>query len=979
MEISRFWAKTTDDKNNLLRQNAFHPLICHLIDVAASARAIWKNVLTSTQKKRLAKPFGLENELEKAGNLLAFFVGLHDLGKCSPPFALRGKNKSRSEQTARLYELYKNTVFDADTFAVASDARHEFVTSIILPPILEEKFGFKKQLAQNISDIIGGHHGNFPTNSFQRTNRKSETVCGNKSWRDAQIELVEELAKALKIKGNFAHLENKKLDNATAMIFAGFVTAADWVGSNSDFFKCFCTDSLKIETDAKFPINVSEYFKDAQTQARSALEKLGWLDWISVSEEKTFEELFPLLTERRHLQNVAVEIANDIRKMNAPGIVVVEEQMGEGKTETAMYLADVFNAVLEQRGIYFALPTQATSNQMFGRVKDFLESKYADEKANVQLLLQHGHASISEEFAENVDNFKKLYGIFDETETKKNFANVTAAEWFTYKKRGLFVPFGVGTIDQILLGALQVKHVFVRLFGLAHKTVVIDEVHAYDAYMSTLLERLLEWLAALRSPVIVLSATLPKNRRDALIRAYQKGLGQTFDDDEKLESIGDADKYPRISYATAETEAGKFKIRHLGSPARQSKTLRIEWKDKKNFVADLITKLKEADGGCVTIICNTVKEAQDTFSKLYADPFFSGDADDGLPKLDLLHARFRFKDRETREKHALLRFGKTGEKVSFVENGKKIEREVKRPDCAVLISTQIIEQSLDLDFDLMISELAPADLLLQRSGRLQRHERCARILYKNAPTLWILKPVTDDAGNLLKNPNNEPDFGASGIVYDKHILLRSWLKLRECSEISIPDEIEDLIEDVYDAERCFDNLTDDEKLMWQRTVENYQYDCDLEKDKAETVYLNSPHYDDHLGNFVRNPKEEDAPELHPSQQAMTRDVEPTANIVCLWEKDGKTYDDETYRREVLLSDKPSRIVAKQLLFNSVTVSFKAVIFNLSHKDVPQGWRKSALLMRHRTLVFNTDRKCSMFGYIFHLDEKLGLRITKAVL
>ena len=967
-----FWAKTTDDKNNPQRENAFHPLVCHLIDVATAAEAIWVNVLTDTQKHRLAKPFGLESELAKAGKLFSFFIGLHDLGKCSPPFTLRGKNES-NKYTRTLYELYKKTEFDLPTFPKASEARHEFVTSIVLPPILENRFGFPRKLAESVSDIIGGHHGNFPTTGFQTENKLLDAVCGTEVWRQAQIEFVEVLADLLQIERNLPSLENKKFDNATAMIFAGFVTAADWIGS-SEFFKCEIADSTQIASDPNFPPDLNEYLKKSKQQANDALKKLGWLNWVSVTPEKTFEKLFPLLKPKRHLQTVAVEIANDIRAAASPGIVVIEEEMGMGKTETAMYLADVFNAVLKQRGIYFALPTQATSNQMFGRVKDFLEHKHAGEKANVQLLLQHGHASLSEEFAENVEDFKKLYAIFDESETRQDFANVVAAEWFTYKKRGLFVPFGVGTIDQILLGVLQVKHVFVRLFGLAHKTIIIDEVHAYDAYMSTLLERLLEWLAALGSPVIILSATLPRNRRDALVKAYLKGLGQKFEDADKLQSSGDGDKYPRISYATAMTPDKNFKIRHLGFANRSSKRLRLEWKNKDNFAAELKEKLEET-GGCVAIICNTVAAAQATYAQLAEDEFFRGEADDRLPKLDLLHARFRFKDRNEREKRALLRFGKKGEKVSLKENGKTAEKEVMRPAFAVLVATQIIEQSLDLDFDLMISELAPADLLLQRSGRLHRHDQPERKLYKNAPTLWLLKPETDENGDLIIK-NNLPDFGLSGVVYDKHILLRSWLKLRDCSEISIPNDIENLIEDVYDAEKRFDDLTDDEQVMWRTTREIYQSNCQTEEDQAQTIYLNSPHYKDHLGNFVRNPKEEDAPELHPAHQAQTRLVEPTANVVCLLEKGGKLFADESYRQEISLSEEPFKRTAEKLLFNSVTVTSKSVVFNLLREEVPTGWRKSALLMRHRVLKFGADRKCEMFGYVFHLDENLGLKIYK---
>ncbi len=107
--LLKFWAKTTDDKDNPQRQNAFHPLICHLIDVAVAAKLLWDKVLPETTKNRLARAFGLENDLEKAGNLIAFLIGLHDLGKCSPPFALRGeydKTGWKGKQTVRLLELY---------------------------------------------------------------------------------------------------------------------------------------------------------------------------------------------------------------------------------------------------------------------------------------------------------------------------------------------------------------------------------------------------------------------------------------------------------------------------------------------------------------------------------------------------------------------------------------------------------------------------------------------------------------------------------------------------------------------------------------------------------------------------------------------------------------------------------------------------------------------------------------------------------
>ncbi len=536
--ISRLWAKTTHDAKNY--ENAFHPLICHLIDVATAAKLLWEKVLPEKTKERLAKIFELENDLEKAGNLIAFLIGLHDLGKCSPPFALRGKNDSRDNQTFRLLELYQNTECFCDGFKTASESPHGYVTSVVLPPILEEKYKFPKALAKNIADIIGGHHGTFPDSNFL-TKKTGDDYCGNQIWRDAQRKLVEALADLFKVEGDFSRLPNQKLDNATAMIFAGLTTTADWIGSNADFFKCEILDSTK-----EFSLDINEYLEKSKLQAAEALEKLGWTNWTRESGEKSFDVLFPHIKDKRHLQNVAIKITEEL---NEVGICVVESPMGEGKTEAAMFLADAWNARLGTRGVYFALPTQATSNQMFGRVEEFLSKKFAGENVNVQLMLQHGHSSISAEFGEKIENFRNIQNISDDAD-KKGFSNIAAAEWFTYKKRGLLVPFGVGTVDQILLAALQTKHVFVRLFGLAHKTIIIDEVHAYDAYMSTLLERLLEWLAALSSPVVILSATLPQKKRDALVKAYLKGLGKAVETDE-LEKIGQADVYPRISYATA--------------------------------------------------------------------------------------------------------------------------------------------------------------------------------------------------------------------------------------------------------------------------------------------------------------------------------------------------------------------------------------------------------------------------------------------
>ena len=845
--ILKFWAKTSKEEN---LPNAFHPLICHLIDVAVVTHKMWQEVLPKATKERINQAFGIED----GGKLVALIAGLHDLGKCSPPFQLRGNNE-KHKVTFKFLRIYEKTCFEVEGgVPPAMDAPHGFVTTIELPEILES-YGFSQKIAEQIGILIGGHHGIFPNSDWRKNNalKANEKNLGNEHWKNARRELAETLAELLNIE-TLQINENAKLDNGTIMILAGLVSVADWIGSDTQFFDCAIKDF-----NEDFELNLGEYLNHAEDKAETALEQLGWLNWAEIEKPKEFHELFPKIKKPRGLQTEAIEIAKDLKSQ---GIVVIESPMGEGKTEAAMFLADTFNAVLGQRGIYFALPTQATSNQMFGRVEEFLSNRF--EKGNIHIQLQHGHSSLSAEFETLKEGFKEIrkndskgiHGIYEECSGDTCVPHVVAAEWFTYRKRGLLAPFGVGTIDQALMAVLQTKHVFVRLFGLAHKTIIIDEVHAYDAYMSTLLERLLEWLAALGSPVILLSATLPKSRRDALIKAYQKGLGKEAET-RTLVSVPD-DKYPRISYATDST----IKVRHIKTSAKKQ-TLHIEKIDEilvkesensYNIDESFVQKLKEKikDGGCVAIICNTVGRSQEIYERLFKDKFFAD-------KIDLLHSRFRFCDRETREKRVLGRFGKPD------ENGEN----PNRPKCAVLIATQIIEQSLDIDFDLMISDLAPIDLLLQRAGRLFRHER-KRPSEFNQSELWIIQPeIKDDL----------PEFGVHKVIYDEHILLRTWLELHKVEQIEIPGEIENLIEAVYDLETPKESLPEYLIDLWGKSLAKCLKSISDDNDQAENRYIKRPSYSRHISGIFTNNLEEDNPDIHQSLQAVTRLTQPTATVI----------------------------------------------------------------------------------------------------
>lgn len=300
-----------------------------------------------------------------------------------------------------------------------------------------------------------------------------------------------------------------------------------------------------------------------------------------------FTTIFPDLAPNA-LQRAASEVA---RALDFPALVLIEAPMGEGKTEAAMYLAEAAAVSLKQPACYFALPTEATSNQMFSRVREFLE-RTAQRDVNLQLL--HGHASLSAEFELLRSRAPApIPSAIDQDEPDEGeSAKVFAAEWFTYRKRGLLAPYGVGTIDQALLAVLKTRHFFVRMFGLAGKTVIIDEVHAYDAYMSTLLERLIAWLAALGSPVILLSATLSASKRDALVGAYLRGLG-------KSASLPLPEAYPRITWASA---AG-CGSRGISASDRTRRNLAVRTSAPEGLAEQLSRLLSK--GGCAAVVCNT--------------------------------------------------------------------------------------------------------------------------------------------------------------------------------------------------------------------------------------------------------------------------------------------------------------------------------------------------------------------------------------
>ncbi|WP_040668874.1 CRISPR-associated helicase/endonuclease Cas3, partial [Nitrolancea hollandica] len=613
-DLLALWAKTPRD-GGISQQ--YHPLICHMIDVAMVAQAMWHDVLTPALQRRLIQGMGIG--AGDAGFWIPFLAGLHDIGKASPGFQAKD-SRSRSRLDAAGFQVRQD----------AADPGHGLIGTLVIREILEADFAAPRPFAAALATALGGHHGKFPLPGTVRDRCDNNRIRGGRRWDNARQALAQDLARVLGFNNQSVP---QKIDHAAVMILAGLVSVADWIGSDERFFSYAASNDQPIPELA----SLTAYAEHAKTQARKALKELGWLGWKPSPKALPFTSLFPGLPGSP--RPVQMRIAELPGLGQSPGIVIVELPMGEGKTEAALYLADRWSVNLGQRGLYIAMPTMATANQMFSRVHEYLGRRYPDSQITLQLL--HSHAALASdlEALEPSEPAVAPSNIGSDFDQDGSDPTIVAGEWFTRRKRGLLAPFGVGTVDQSFLAALQTRHVFVRLFGLAGKTVIFDEVHAYDVYMSTIFKRLLEWLGALGSSVIVLSATLPDVRRQELINAYARGRGLPL-----VEALPAA-TYPRLTWFS-KSVAGAESVA-VSEQARRS--LSIAWVNGQlpdngdPFELGARLEAALAGGGCAAVICNTVNRAQQVYQAL--KPHFDRIASDGQPELDLFHARYLFQDR----------------------------------------------------------------------------------------------------------------------------------------------------------------------------------------------------------------------------------------------------------------------------------------------------------------------------------------------
>lgn len=856
-----------------------------MIDTASVAEWIWNNILVHSVRMKIAKAFELsEDDAKQFAILLA---ALHDLGKATPSF-------QKQAPQARIVLERENYTFEASTSQYHAD-----LTACLLDKLLLEKIGIMNSSPISIFAIrmlLGGHHGIYPLN--KRLQMILPTDLGTGKWCEAREEIIQDILLTvghLKISSfNIEHV-----DGSTFVVLSGLISVSDWIASAEEYFPYAGNIS-----------DVKKYVILSKERTAKAFEDLNWSTQRMV-EERSLRSMFSFITDPYPLQKATEDI---LSQLVAPGLVVIEAPMGEGKTEAALFLTERWNRSLGRCGAYVALPTQANANQMFTRILAYLKGSSYGKTTNLSLV--HGHASMSEKYLQlKVRNGQEV--------------DVSATEWFDYRRRGLLSPFGVGTIDQALLSVIPSKYFYVRLFGLAGKTVIVDEVHAYDLYTSTILDTMLQWLSALGSNVILLSATLTDARCKELIQAYS---GTNF----PTESA-----YPRITWSAGTTGSISFpSANQVGE--RNTPPVKIKWcsSDIISCLNEVIPKLES--GGCIAIICNTVRRAQEVYGVINKKTTGT-DIEVGI-----FHAHFMFKDRANTESKCLEKYGK--------------QRTAKK---SILVATQVIEQSLDLDFDMMISDIAPIDFILQRIGRLHRHTRVRPDAF-SIPELWILSP----------QGNGKIDFGSSEIIYSRYALLKAYALLRNKESIQLPQEIRILVEEAYSSQLddAFIDLGDD--LRCSR--EKMERDASGKADKAFSAILPPPS-NKRFWEYTRDLRFEDEPEAHNSVQAATRLGPPTINVIALFEGHGKYFLDRNLSEPIDIDCK-SKDSIKRMMGNQIPISGQNLFNAIERIPIPSVWKEQSILRHHRPLFLTQKQspdgstlwRCHVGNHVLTLDEELGL-------
>ncbi|MEU9338068.1 CRISPR-associated helicase Cas3' [Streptomyces sp. NPDC048290] len=762
-------------------------LLSHLLDTAAVAECMWDGFLAPATRRMLDEIAGGPGGGRR---LFAWLCGVHDCGKATPAFQRMWPKGAEAVRAAGLGW--------SEPAIARCRWRHDRAGGYLLQGILP-KGGWSEEHVAWVWPLVAGHHGAFPDRAATQPARSARgQLAGSGRWPEVQQALVQRFTDALGFR-DLAEVEPGRVPSRAGQLhLSGLIVMADWIASDERHFTG--VDVLERVT-----------LQHSRARAAAAWEGLrlrgGW-GRLAEPGPEAFGDRFG--QDPRPSQRMVMEAA---RSMEAPGLLVVEAPMGEGKTKAALLAAEILAARFGADGVFVGMPTQSTCDPMFSQVRSWVGRIGADLDDQVALL--HGKRMFNKEWQEllepdgaaapedrfgAVDEYGEcqdddLYGLHGADVAVREGVPAQAssrgpAEWFLGAKRGLLCPFVVGTIDQLLFAATRTKHVMLRMAGLAGKVVVLDEIHAADVYMSQFLKEGLRWLGQAGVPVVLLSATLPPRQRRELIDSYLAGAVSR--EEFSAESLPDPLGYPSVTsvwrapdgsgwrFAVADcagwrgdlSVAVDFLPETIPGPQLPYEQRGVVRAEADAAVAAYLGR-ELADGGCALVIRNTVDRAQSLYAALR-----TRFGDDVL----LLHGRIAVGPRADRTEECLRLLG-----------AREKDRPSGRPARLIVVATQIAEQSFDVDADLLITDLAPIDLLLQRIGRLHRHEGTARPGRLGRPRVVITGFDGTGEAASLKRP--APRFlGGSEFIYGRHLLLRAAALLFTATDgWRVPGQVPELV------------------------------------------------------------------------------------------------------------------------------------------------------------------------------------------
>ncbi|MFF0435593.1 CRISPR-associated endonuclease Cas3'' [Streptomyces sp. NPDC004327] len=672
---SRLWGKHAGLGKSAGGVQHAHPLICHLLDTAAVAEVVWDELLTVHQRSVVTQALQVEDEQARA--LVAFWAGLHDVGKISVPFQLQSGGPKRGDGELQARELLGEPGYGFGAGAAQDKQSHEAATHWWLVRAFKE-IGYpssqrrpQTQLSHAVAQLLGGHGGGFHPVVYDKDSRcpvAHHPGMGVGSWEEQRRIHFDEVRRVTGAKG----VPAGQMTPGAAVVLAGLVIMSDWLASIQEGVRA----RLRGEGWSGTSAELDAYWQVARTAAPLLVQQTDLLGTRFAR---------PSYPPARHGERgLAASIAGqlpDLVAEHGPGIVVVTAPASQDRTEAALHAAAVLGHAANARGLFYALPTGAAADSHMEQLLDFGRQALTGPKGALLL-----HSSSRLKPAEAMEQWAQANATGGVCAEPGEEWALAADSWLNSHHRALLAPFGTGTVDELLQAVMPVKFNVMRLFAFSGKVIVVDEAHARGAWGQKLMLRFLEWAAALQIPV-VLAALAADRSVDAMLAAYRRGAGGGN------EPLTQPRGLPAWLFVDAQSGGRRLPLQPAGDIHIGTLSITVADGAPYDEIRQALAPLAAAGDGTAAVYCSTPEEAIFTFRRLTQD----------LPGLDviLVHQQMRNKDRWQRLAAC---------RSAFSANGG-----VCGP--SVLVTTPMLEHVRGLHFDLVISGPALLVNLMARAAQ----------------------------------------------------------------------------------------------------------------------------------------------------------------------------------------------------------------------------------------------------------------------